>query len=202
MSSMLALPMTISGPASDTLTSSSDGVIAAAQDRVAFSILVRQHHRDFLAYARALLRNDSAAADLVQEALIIAYRNLARFDVSSHFPSWVRGIIRNKWRELARERRCEPLDEATLEGIDAQHAAWQHAVADAQDKNPVFARLEHCLSRLPETLRQAIDACYFQSRNSDEAAAVLGASAQSIRKRLERARTALRQCIEGETARA
>lgn len=185
--------MNLSGPPADACPTSLPA--AAAPDRVAFSILVRQHHRDFLAYARALLRED-AAADLVQEALIIAFRNLAKFDVTGDFPAWVRGIIRNKWRELARERRCEPLDDETLSGIEAQHALWQHAVSESQEKNPVFARLEHCLSRLPETLREAIDACYFQSRNSDEAAAALGASAASIRKRLERARSALRQCIE------
>lgn len=185
--------MNLSGPPVDACPTSLPA--AAAPDRVAFSILVRQHHRDFLAYARALLRDD-AAADLVQEALIIAFRNLAKFDVTGDFPAWVRGIIRNKWRELARERRCEPLDDETLSGIEAQHALWQHAVSESQEKNPVFARLEHCLSRLPETLREAIDACYFQSRNSDEAAAALGASAASIRKRLERARSALRQCIE------
>ena len=184
-------------PADASATSQSP---ALTHDRVAFSILVRQNHRDFLAYARALLLDESAAADLVQEALIVAFRNLAKFDVTGHFPAWVRGIIRNKWRELARERRCEPLDDGTLQGIEAQHAAWQHAVSLAQDKNPVFARLEHCLSRLPETLRAAIDACYFESRNSDEAAALLGASAASIRKRLERARSALRQCIESDTS--
>lgn len=199
MHSTLTFPMKLTRLPADECPAP-DAATAAAPDRVAFSILVRQHHRDFLAYARALLHDDNAAADLVQEALITAFRNLAKFDVTGHFPAWVRGIIRNKWRELARERRCEPLDDETLQGIEAQHAAWQHAVSQAQDKNPVFVRLEHCLSRLPDTLREAIDACYFQSRNSDEAAAVLGASAASIRKRLERARSALRLCIEGDTS--
>ncbi|MBX7211496.1 MAG: sigma-70 family RNA polymerase sigma factor [Verrucomicrobiaceae bacterium] len=198
MHSTLTFPMKFTDPPVDACPASS--APAVATDRVAFSILVRQHHRSFLAYARALLHDESTAADLVQEALIIAFRNLAKFDVAGDFPAWVRGIIRNKWRELARERRCELLDDETLQGIEAQHAVWQHALALSQEKNPVFAKLEHCLSRLPEALREAIDACYFQSRNSDEAAVALGASAASIRKRLERARSALRLCIEGETS--
>ncbi len=173
---------------------------ALTQDRVAFSILVRQHHRDFLAYARALLRDDSAAADLVQEALLIAFRNLVKFDASANFPAWVRGIIRNKWRELARQRHCESLTDDMLHSIEAQHAAWQYAVAAAQDKNPLFNKLEDCLQKLPATLREAVDACYFQTHSSDEAAATLGTAATAIRKRLERARTALRQCIESSDA--
>jgi RNA polymerase sigma factor CnrH len=166
---------------------------AQTQDRVAFSILVRQHHRAFLAYATALHSN--SAADLVQDALITAYRSLGRFDPTADFGAWVRGIIRNKSREHARKRQLEMLSDDELAGIDAQHSAWAYATAEAQDRNPLFAKLEHCLQKLPDSLREAVNACYFQSRNSDEAAADLGANASSIRKRLERARSALRDCI-------
>jgi DNA-directed RNA polymerase specialized sigma24 family protein len=71
-------------------------------------------------------------------------------------------------------------------------------VADAQERNPLFLRLEECLSKLPDTLRGAVQATYYQAQNSDEAATSLGTSAASVRKRLERARSLLRQCIQGD----
>jgi RNA polymerase sigma factor (sigma-70 family) len=189
----LTMPTLLTGhPAAEHTPTAS----APAQDRVAFSILVRQHHRDFLAYARSLLRDQSAAADLVQEALLVAFRNLARFDTTASFPAWVRGIIRNKWRELARQRSWETLSDEVLQDIEAQHASWQHAAAQAHESNPVFTKLEDCLRQLPDKLREAVHACYFQTHNSEEAAATLGANASSVRKRLERARSALRLCIE------
>jgi RNA polymerase sigma-70 factor (ECF subfamily) len=194
---MQTLTMTL--PMSDTPDStpaSSSVDLGPSQDRVAFTILVREHHRHLLAYARALLQDSSAASDLVQEALLVAYRRLGAFNPKEDFAAWVRGIIRNKWRELARQRRWELLPDEMLEGLDAQHSAWSYAVAEAKEQNPLFAKLDTCLQKLPSLLREAVDACYYQAHNAEETASVTGANAATIRKRLERARSALRHCIE------
>jgi RNA polymerase sigma factor CnrH len=185
--------MTLPAPTDEPPADSSSAIHAAEPARVAFSILVRQHHRSLLAYARAI--NANAGADLVQEALITAYKKLGSFEPSADFAAWVRGIIRNKWREHCRKRQEDPLGDEALERIDAQYAAWSHSTAEAQERNPVLQKLEQCLSKLPDTLRDAVEAYYFQARNSDEAASHLGANPASIRKRLERARTALRECL-------
>lgn len=171
-------------------------VATPAEDRVAFSILVRQHHRSLLAYARALVREEHAARDLAQEALVIAFRSLPKFDTSRDFPTWVRGIIRTKWRELARQRKYEPLDEATLQALEAQHLSWQQINATAGSGSAVFVSLDGCIEKLPETLRQAVKSFYFQEKSGAETASSLGATEQSIRKRLERARALLRECLE------
>lgn len=173
--------------------------LPVATDRVAFSILVRQHHRQFLAYARALVRDDATSRDLTQDALVIAFKSLARFDVTRNFPSWVRGIIRNRWREMARERKLETMDESMLEALEAQHNVWQDAAERSGSGNAVFIALEDCLTKLPESLKSTVETFYFQEKSGTETAATLGASEVSIRKRLERARALLRQCIELKT---
>jgi RNA polymerase sigma factor (sigma-70 family) len=192
MNSTLAIPMDKSAAPPATPESQT----ATQPERIAFTILVRQHHRSFLAYARALLPDDASCRDLVQDALITAFKKLHTFETDGDFPAWVRGIIRNKWRELARVKKCEPLSDEVLEGLEAQHSLWQHDQAEAQAKNGLFIKLESCLSRLPEQLRSAIHSTYYESRNSEEAATQLGTSAVALRKRLERARQALRLCLE------
>lgn len=67
-----------------------------AMDRRSFSILVREHHRGLLAYARALTGEDHTSRDIVQDAFVVAWRNLGTFDVTRDFGSWMRGIVRNK----------------------------------------------------------------------------------------------------------
>ena len=84
-----------------------DSMAIPPADRQAFAALARDHHRSLLIYARALARNEATAADLVQDAFIAAWRNLGRFDVTRDFGAWLRGIIRNKWREHL--QRNEPL---------------------------------------------------------------------------------------------
>ena len=62
-----------------------------------------------------------------------------------------------------------------------------------------FIALEDCLAKLPEALKTTVDTFYFQEKSGAETATELGASEVSIRKRLERARAVLRQCIELKT---
>ena len=89
-------------------------------DRATFSKMARDHHRLLLVYARTLVRDEGDARELVQDALLAAWKNLKRFDVTRDRGAWLRGIVRNKWRDYCRQKGRRPLiaDEglAELEG--------------------------------------------------------------------------------------
>ena len=160
----------------------------------AFSRLVQRHHRDLLVFARALTQNRQASSEIVQDAFVTAWDKLAAFDVTRDFGAWMRGIVRNKWREwLRRNNRSVDIDDEHLAMLDGAVAEWQGVTA--RDQNPVFSALELCLDRLPDPLRQAVDAYYYKHEHGDEAAAELGASPAALRKRLQRARQMLRDCL-------
>ena len=163
------------------------GLQSASQ---AFDILAREHHRGLLVFARALSRNDSTAADLVQDAFVTAWRNLANFDSTRDFGAWLRGIVRNKWREHCRLHAREvQLDEAALSQLEETLAPY--AAGDAE----LFARLAECRGKLPPPMAEALRVTYDEGRSSDEAATLLSMNAAAFRKRLERARDALRLCL-------
>jgi RNA polymerase sigma-70 factor len=162
-------------------------------DRVEFSRLAREHHRLLLVYARSLVRNGEDARELVQEALVAAWKNLKRFDVTKDFGSWLRGIVRNKWRDHCRRLGRSPeFAEEELGRLEASLSAWE---AKGAEGNPAFSALEHCRGRLPEAFSQVIDTYYYEGLSGEEAAEKLEVSAATIRKRLERARAALRDCM-------
>ena len=188
------LPITPNG------VSHSDGDITPEPGNCAeFSRLVRRHHRDLLVFAKALTRNPQASSEIVQDAFVTAWEKLATFDVTRDFGAWMRGIVRNKWREwLRRNSRSVNIDDEHLSLLDGTIAEWQSV--SARDHNPVFANLELCLDRLPNSLREAIDAYYYLHQHGDEAAAALGASPAALRKRLQRARQLLRDCLERKLA--
>lgn len=71
--------------------------------RETFSHLVKEHHQMALLYARTVSGHEHTARDLAQEAFLSGWQNWARFDVTRDFGSWIRGIIRNKWREHCRK---------------------------------------------------------------------------------------------------
>ncbi|MEI7908385.1 MAG: RNA polymerase sigma factor [Verrucomicrobiota bacterium] len=167
----------------------------APADRQAFAALARDHHRCLLIYARALARNEATAADLVQDAFIAAWRNLGRFDVTRDFGAWLRGIIRNKWREyLRRHAREVDVDDATLEAWESRFAQW-----DANRGSggvDLLESLDECLKHLPDAMSQAVQRFYYLEEPGESIAIALGIDTATFRKRLERARHALRSCLD------
>ena len=177
------------------MNASSDITPVPLPGRQAFAILAREHHRGLLVFARALSGNNASAADFVQDAFVTAWRNLDRFDPERDFGAWMRGIVRNKWREhLRRHAREVDVDDATLEVWENQFAQWDEG---RRAGNPeLFDALEACVKRLPDTLREVVDRYYQREQPGDAIAAALGIDAGTIRKRLQRAREALRNCLE------
>lgn len=165
-----------------------------------FAALVRAHHRELLVYATALTRDAATARDIVQEAFIVAYQKREVFDVTRDFATWMRGIVRNKWREWLRKNRRYDLGDHELARMDADVAAWQSS--RALREHSLFDALEDCLSRLPATLRVAVEAYYYEGRTGDETAEHLRVAPAAVRKRLQRARALLKQCLDSKQAEA
>jgi len=160
-----------------------------------FSEMARQHHRDLLVFARALVRNEQAAHDIVQESFVAAWKGFERFDKDRDFGAWMRGFARNKWREYLRKNNREiQIEDDVLEMMERQIQGWQD---ERQDGGPsIFIKLDQCLKKLPGNMAEAVTLSYTDGLSSDEASAKLGISSASLRKRLERARLKLKDCLE------
>ena len=162
-------------------------------DRNRFSELICDHHQPLLAYARVLSGHPERARELVQEAFVAAWQTIGRFDVTRDFGSWLRGIVRNKWREDCRKHRREvSLGDPELVRLEEAVRSWSARDGEAG----LLDRLSDCRSKLPELLSQAVHAYYDENRDGGAGAAMLDISPATFRKRLERARSALRLCLE------
>ena len=167
-------------------------------DAAGFEAQVRTHHRRLLAYALALTRRLDAAEDLVQDALLVAHRSLAKFDASRDFGAWIRGIVRVKALEWARARRAGPLDAAVIDAIDHQHQAWDRAAEEGRED--ATAAVRECLRKLPSHLGETLDLFYRAEDSCTAISARLGITEVVVRKRLQRARESLAECIRRRLA--
>ena len=158
--------------------------------REVFSGVVRDHHAALSAYATVIAGDPTRAAELVQDAFVTAWQNIGRFDVTRDIAAWLRGIVRNKWREACRSRNREiQLDEESLTRLENAVVEWQ------ADRPEVFDRLAACREQLPAALGACVRCFYDDRLSGDVAARELGVSAATFRKRLERARALLRDCL-------
>lgn len=159
-------------------------------NRARFAELVRSHHLSLLSYSRALAGGEVTARELTQDAFVAAWQNHGKFDVTKDFAAWLRGIVRNKWREHCRLHAREvPFDEEAL--LQLEETLAPHSAGDVA----LFARLADCRAKLPPLMREALCACYDDGHTSGEAANLLGLNPATLRKRLERAREVLRICL-------
>ncbi len=165
-----------------------------AMTRENFSGLIRENHATLTAYARMITGDGVKAGEIVQDAFVTAWQNIGKFDVTRDISSWLRGIVRNKWREACRRGNREiSMDEETLAAIESTITTWQ------ADRPEVFDRLAHCRGQLPAGLADSVTVFYDEQLSAEDAAVRLDINPATLRKRLERAREALRQCLQTKT---
>src|SRR5687768_8593011 len=68
-----------------------------------FEVLMRRHNQRVYRAARAILRDDREAEDVMQEAYVNAYTHLAQFGGRAKFSTWLIRIA--VYEALARARR-------------------------------------------------------------------------------------------------
>ena len=149
-----------------------------------------------LRVARRLTGNPADAEDLVQEAVIRAYRAVDRFD-GRHPRAWLLTILRNTWRNMNRKARPFLLDSddqalsVPAPGADGRGGAEEHVVDGMLD-----AALATELHNLSDNHRAVVTLVDIDGLTYQEAADVLGIPTGTVMSRLHRARKRLRTRLE------
>lgn len=99
-------------------------------DRAAFDELVMAYRKQAFSVAYRMVKNQSDAEDLSQEAFIKAYQNIGRFEGNSSFYTWFYRILINLCLDFLRKNKRRP--EKT--SID-----WDENGDCAAESNPAFA---------------------------------------------------------------
>jgi RNA polymerase sigma-70 factor, ECF subfamily len=87
---------------------------ALTRDDMAFRTIMERHNRRLYRIARSILRNDSEAEDVVQEAYVNAFIHLDGFRGDASLATWLSRITMNE--ALGRLRReCPTVDVETFE---------------------------------------------------------------------------------------
>ncbi len=161
---------------------------AGAGDGQAFAELVAPHRAELLRFARRMLRDDGQAAEeVIQEAMLNAYRALEQGTRPVCMRPWLFQIVRNG--SLNSRRRSEPTC-ALAEGDG--HAA-QRTPADAAEQGEWMDWLMAAIADLPSRQRQALVGRELEGRSHAELAATLGTSVLGVKTLLHRARGKLRR---------
>ncbi len=171
------------------------------QSRELFEILVRENMDMVRAFLLSAVRDPNVADDLLQEAFLIAWKNLDRYDRTRPFGPWVRGIagklVLSHRRKMARSK-VFACDDETLEYLESEFDRLQGLSGDTFDEK--MAALRDCMAGLTEKQRQTIEMHYESGLQCKDIAPKLGLGLESVKKHLQRGRAALLRCIEGKVS--
>jgi RNA polymerase sigma-70 factor, ECF subfamily len=143
--------------------------------------------------ARYLLRDDSAAADAVQDAYLRALRHFGGWR-GGDARAWLLTIVRN----VCRSARAEPAVEFD-ETLHSGEIADRDPASDLARRN-ARETLGEALERLPEEFREVIVLRELEGLSYKEIADVTGVPVGTVMSRLSRGRERLRRALEGADA--
>lgn len=176
-----------------------DTTIQAARlgDERAFGSLIDLYRTAAERVAQQILHTEEAAADAVQEAMIKAHRAMERFQ-EGNFRSWFLRIVTNTcYDHLRRQKRraSVSLDELTEQaGLDYLPAE-EYVAEDPETlvlQNEGMRLLLGAIEELPEYHRNVVMLVDVNGYDYAEAAELLGLPLGTVKSRLSRARSALR----------
>jgi RNA polymerase sigma factor (sigma-70 family) len=144
---------------------------------------------DLRAFARFLVRDRSAADDLVQDTIVRSLSALPQFQVGTNLKAWLFTILRNQFFEQTRRRRREQTALSVGFPVDEAARPAQGDPADLRD-------LSRLLWRLPPLLRESLVLVGAQELTHDEAARICGVPVGTMKARVSRARTQLAQIMQ------
>jgi len=172
--------------------------IAERRRRSRFESVVLPHLDAAYALARWLTRNDADAADVVQEAMLRAYRYFDTY-AGGDARSWLLRIVRRtcySWLERNRPAELVPLDAEEEPDSDmAVSQAASNTEALLQNRSDL-RRLDVLVEALPAPLREVIVLRELNELGYREIAEVTGVPIGTVMSRLHRARSALRRAWE------
>jgi RNA polymerase sigma-70 factor (ECF subfamily) len=142
-----------------------------------------------------------SAEDATQEAFISAYNGLNKFQ-EGNFKAWLLRITTNGCYDELRRRKRRP--QSSLEGItddNDESFAFLRDPAIGPEKRQqqleLVQAIEECLQNLPDDQRVTAVLCDVEGYDYNEIADMTAVSLGTVKSRISRARSKLRDCLQG-----
>ena len=176
---------------------------ARGRDEAAVRTIIRQNNRRLFRMARAILKDDNEAEDVVQESYVRAFTHLADFRAEAALGTWLTRIVMNEAYGRLRRRRptldwesAEPALAAQAQIIPFPSGLSRSDPETAMAQNQIHGLLERAIDALPERFRTVLVARLVEDMSVQETADLLNLRPETVKTRLHRARLLLRADLE------
>ncbi len=164
----------------------------AGDDGALENVVDRYQRRVYALVGRMMVGREQQVDDIAQEVFVKVLLGLPRFDPRgpARLSTWILTVATRTCLDVLRVKRpaAEQIPESLVSNADPEDE-----VARRQVGRMVAAAME----QLPEDMRAVVILRAYHDFDYDEIAAALGIEMGTVKSRLGRARSALRQALEG-----
>jgi RNA polymerase sigma-70 factor (ECF subfamily) len=176
---------------------------AAGGEREAYDALIEPRIGRLFRMARAIVRDESLARDVVQDTCVTAWRELQSVRDPSRFDAWLSQILVNRCRTELRRAGRRSVREIPM-GEPSEHGSRGVASQQAAPGPPLGDRvveaeaIRRAFLRLDADDRVLLAMHYVEDRPVAEIATALKIPTGTVKWRLSRARAALERALEAQ----
>jgi RNA polymerase sigma-70 factor (ECF subfamily) len=177
-----------------TLTDEDIVLRVCAGEHSLFELLMRRHNGRVYRTARAILRDDGEAEDVMQDAYVRAFEHLKDFEGRARFSTWLTRIaVHEALARVRRSKRFESLDAHTEEPSMSTNpgSSPEQQTSDVEMR----ALLERAVEALPDEFRAVFVLRTVEGMTGAEVAECLGIGEDTVKTRLFRARGRLQEML-------
>ena len=156
-------------------------------DRGAMHTLYARHNVRVYRFILRMLRDATAAEDLVSQVFLDVWRTAGQFEGRAQVSTWLLSIARFKALTALRQRRFEDIEQDDVleiaDGADTPEASL--------DRSRTSTILRDCVARLSPAHREIIDLVYYHEMSVEEAGRLIGIPQSTVKTRMFYARKQL-----------
>jgi RNA polymerase sigma-70 factor (ECF subfamily) len=160
-----------------------------------FEVVMRRYNTRLYRAARAILKNDAEAEDVMQDAYVRAFQHLHQFAGRSKFSTWLTRIaIHEALARMHKAKRFEEFDDMNENKQNSIGAAQTRPTPESESASGELNRLlEQAIANLPDNYRAVVLLRDVEEMNTSETAACLAITEENVKIRLHRAHALLRR---------
>ena len=167
-------------------------------DEAAFDLLYQRHARVMFSLAYRLVGDREAAEDLLQDAMLAAWRNAGSYvPARGSVRSWLLGNVRNRGIDLLRAWSTRSRRDAALAGerkVDQEAADSEARLVDRSMAGDV----RKGLGDLPQEQSEVLSLAYFGGFTQSEIAELLSVPLGTVKSRMRLGLERLREGMMGQ----
>lgn len=164
----------------------------AGGNRTAMHILYCRHNVRVYRFILRIVRDATAAEDLVSQVFLDVWRTAGQFQGRSQVSTWLLSIARFKALTAMRQRRFEDIDQEDVRQI----ADGADTPETSLDRSDTSAILRACVAKLSPAHREIITLVYYHEKSVEEVGQIIGIPQSTVKTRMFYARKQLADLLK------